>query len=967
MRKSKFLIAQAAAMAALALATPALAQYEVPNPIYAAPGSYYSTATGTGVTLKNQLNEIIDNHTVYTYSSSAHDAAMLKIDEDPNNSNNVTLIYSGVSVAKSAVLNTTYNREHMWPNSYGLDDTNAAYSDLWNLRICDANVNSDRNNNYYDDGGVVGNPEAPDTREVEGVSWEPRPIEKGDIARSMFYMDTRYQGDANDGFPRDLVLVGTSQLGNITTSNSNMGNLDTLLKWNYQDGVSNAERRRNHLIYTSDTGPNGWNGTARNQGNRNPFIDHPEWVWTVFSGSSSNNSKIYVSALAPGNGTSTSTATLRVMKNGTWGSSNVTMSKVGANPTTYDVTTTGNATTTAAGVGQTLDYNALQRTLSVSLNAATGTTGLKTGTIVIDNTDIAPSSAAGEGLNDGNDTITVNGSVVDNRSITTTAAAFGRVLIGANVTTGTTLDSPGADSSNTRVTVKAAASAADANGAFITTGVDQTFNGTLITAIRTVQANFASTGSKAGARSFTVQGEGLTGEVVAGVSVSYSATAVDHSNASFTAVTNSDAQAIDFGYVPSGFAARTASFDIYNLASGSGALLTASLDVDSAASGGSTQVTTNIAPMTVAAGVSPLNFIATYTPTTAGAVNNTQTIAVSDENIPGATNNAVSPVLTSTAYTVTAATFPNTGFMKLFANETFNTGAFQIAANRTLSMTGPGVMNVNGAQSNGSNSTLAVSAGTVNISTDSGSNAAAPLAVQVGGTGSATFSAQQHLRALTVDAADASTTASIATDSLSIINGGQVDLTDKSLAIRNGDAGTWNGTYSGAQGLVDSGSNNGLWNGTGLITSMPAALNLTTTLGVAKASDVLSIAPGGTTTWTGLEVSENDVLVRYTYSGDANLDGTINADDYALIDLYSQTPGASDYNRGDFNYDGSINADDYALIDNGASQNFPPLGSRNSLVSSGLTAVPEPASIALIALAAPLLARRRRRGAARVI
>src|SRR5215217_1391060 len=152
--KSRQVIYRAAVAAVVTscAATHALAQYEAPNPLYAAPASYYSTATGTAATLKFNLNEIIDGHTVHSYSGTAHDAAMLKLDEDPNNSSNVVLIYNGVSIAKSLVLNTNYNREHMWCNSYGLDNTNPAYSDLYNLRICDMNVNSDRNNDYYDNG-----------------------------------------------------------------------------------------------------------------------------------------------------------------------------------------------------------------------------------------------------------------------------------------------------------------------------------------------------------------------------------------------------------------------------------------------------------------------------------------------------------------------------------------------------------------------------------------------------------------------------------------------------------------------------------------------------------------------------------------------------------------------------------------------------------------------------------------------
>src|SRR5262249_26601795 len=159
------------------------------------------------------------------------------------------------------------------------------------------------------------------------------------------------------------------------------------------------------------------------------------------------------------------------------------------------------------------------------------------------------SSGAGHGSADGDDTITVNGQVVDNRVITASAVNFGRVIAGANVTSNTTLSSPGSDDSNTRVTVLGTIGSADANGVLITSGVDNVFNGSLTTANRTLQGNFATAGAKSGSRSFPLQGEGLTGESVQPVSVSYSATALNHSNASFTTPADTNSQTIDFGYV----------------------------------------------------------------------------------------------------------------------------------------------------------------------------------------------------------------------------------------------------------------------------------------------------------------------------------------------------------------------------------------------------------------------------------
>ena len=112
------------------------------------PDNYYATATGkTGLAFRSALHDIINDHSVITYSSNNPDTAdaLAKLDADPNNPNSVILIYSRRSEAISNFgTSSGWNREHLWCNSYGIDKRGPAYSDLHNLKPADASVNSAR-------------------------------------------------------------------------------------------------------------------------------------------------------------------------------------------------------------------------------------------------------------------------------------------------------------------------------------------------------------------------------------------------------------------------------------------------------------------------------------------------------------------------------------------------------------------------------------------------------------------------------------------------------------------------------------------------------------------------------------------------------------------------------------------------------------------------------------------------------
>ncbi len=245
------------------------------------PNNYYTTTTDkSGDTLRSALHDIIDDHRVIRYSSSNPDTAdaLAELDADPKDSDSVILIYSRRSEAISNFGTTSgWNREHLWCNSYGIDKRGPAYSDLHNLRPADASVNSARSNKIFDTSDTddakyqkPGHPEAELTSE-DTDSWEPPTNVRGEIARAAFYMDLRYSGDkANEN---DLQL--TNDLSAINSDSVFFGKLDTLLEWHIADPVDAAERVRNDLVHSDY------------QKNRNPFVDHPEWVVAIYGSTTS--------------------------------------------------------------------------------------------------------------------------------------------------------------------------------------------------------------------------------------------------------------------------------------------------------------------------------------------------------------------------------------------------------------------------------------------------------------------------------------------------------------------------------------------------------------------------------------------------------------------------------------------------------------------------------------------------------
>jgi len=238
-----------------------------PSPTGTATGpydsTYYAPAIGkTGSALRASLHSIIRNQTVLTYDQVWE--ALKDTDQDPNNPNNVIEIYSGRSIAKSDNGGGVdqWNREHVWAKSHGdFGTANGPGTDVHHLRPEDVTVNSTRGNLDFDNGG---SPVAQCTGCLSDAdSFQPRDAVKGDVARMILYMAIRYEGD--DGWPN---LEPDESVGNGTAPY--IGKLSVLKAWSAGDPPDAFEKRRNQVIY--DT----W------QHNRNPFVDHPEWVGAIW-------------------------------------------------------------------------------------------------------------------------------------------------------------------------------------------------------------------------------------------------------------------------------------------------------------------------------------------------------------------------------------------------------------------------------------------------------------------------------------------------------------------------------------------------------------------------------------------------------------------------------------------------------------------------------------------------------------
>jgi hypothetical protein len=142
-----------------------------------------------------------------------------------------------------------------------------------------------------------------------------------------------------------------------------------------------------------------------------------------------------------------------------------------------------------------------------------------------------------------------------------------------------------------------------------------------------------------------------------------------------------------------------------------------------------------------------------------------------------------------------------------------------------------------------------------------------------------------------------------------------------------------------------------------------ATTSVLTTIAVTTGAIRNGLGPTDTDVFAGHTINGDSTVVMYTWGGDANLDGTINGDDYFAIDsnILAQVPG---YHNGDFDYNGEINGDDYFIIDANITfaQSLPPFPTAGGIVGAGgLATVPEVSAASVLLGIVPRLLRRRRR------
>ena len=262
-----------------------------------APNGYYNNATGSGYALKTQLKSIITSghqdqgygalYDAYVTSDtdSFYDNDNTVLDMYSENPNGTDSYYYNHGSRKCGNYNSEddcYNREHIFPQGF-FNEGYPMRSDIHHVVPTDGYVNNRRgsypfgeiNNASYtsNNGSKVG---LNTFDNYSGTVFEPIDEFKGDIARMLFYFATRYEDEVTSN-SWDSHTKQNNPLNGTNDQVYEDWYIKLLYKWHIQDPVSQREIVRNNEAYNF-------------QGNRNPFIDHPEYVSQIWGSILSSNS-----------------------------------------------------------------------------------------------------------------------------------------------------------------------------------------------------------------------------------------------------------------------------------------------------------------------------------------------------------------------------------------------------------------------------------------------------------------------------------------------------------------------------------------------------------------------------------------------------------------------------------------------------------------------------------------------------
>lgn len=277
---------------------------KLPGAVWAQDDYYLAVDASNPQSLRASLHELIDDHQRIPYTSGETDTwdVLEQADRDRDEPGHIVTLYRNISLPRQGGGVGPYNREHTWPKSYGypVDDPedpwdNYPYTDMHALFLADSDYNYYRSNSPYNNceencveypsepndgrGGGGGENSNWQTGEYTEGRWDVWKGRRGDVARALMYMDVRYEGGSHGqtgASEPDLILTDDLQRIRDSYTRENrsigyMGMLSVLLEWHREDPVDAAEVQHHEAV-------------ASHQGNRNPFIDHPEWVECLFAG-----------------------------------------------------------------------------------------------------------------------------------------------------------------------------------------------------------------------------------------------------------------------------------------------------------------------------------------------------------------------------------------------------------------------------------------------------------------------------------------------------------------------------------------------------------------------------------------------------------------------------------------------------------------------------------------------------------